>query len=263
MECSIRQPPPACEASARHCGAVRPLNGEVLVVAEHRPPSVHPACPTLHQVTQSPEDRGAAQDQTALTGDACGAGRLDQRLARGEVDVEWLLAEDGASRGQGLVHRGPVRRRRRADPDGVAALRPRPPHRQRPRPRRRRGRRQNPGPGARCWSCTATIVGLDDTAVDHRLEAQAVRPGDQTGPDESDAQHARRLGGGARTVSSSTGWRRHVLSVTGSAATRPASASMNRDATMTSSGDLVALPAPDGRRPAAADGEAGLGQRAQ
>ena len=119
MECSIRQPPPACVASARHWRAVRPLNGEVLVVAEHRRHR-RTQRPALHQVTQGPEDRRTAQHETALAGDACGLGRLDQLR--------------GAWRGRRRVA---SRRRRRVQRPG-----PRPPRPGAPtsacRPRRRR-----------------------------------------------------------------------------------------------------------------------------
>ena len=38
-----------------------------------------------------------------------------------QVDIERLLAEQCPTSGKGFVHPAPVRRRRRADPDGVAA----------------------------------------------------------------------------------------------------------------------------------------------
>ena len=236
-------------------GGIRPLNGKVLVVPEHRG-HWRPQRPTLHQVTEGPEDRSTAQDEAALTRHAGRVDGLHQLRGASEVDVEGLLAEDGASCGQRLVHRGPVGRRRRADPDGIGAagdLR---------------------GIGEDVGVVTADDVGetpspafapvvhrhdlrLDDTAVDQGLDAQTVRPGDKARPDEADAQHVRdirrwcptssvrrRVGGGCgltplppRALSG------HRL-CGHSAGQRVDKAQRHHD----EQSDLVALSAPDGQR---------------
>ena len=123
--------------------------------------------------------------------------RLDECGGASEVDVERLLAEHGSARGQGLVHRAPVRRRRRADPDGIAA----PGHFGRVR---HDVATQDIGEAA---GTLFTLVvdghdlGVDDTAVNEGLEAQAMGPRNETRPDKTDAQHAWTLGGGPCAVS--------------------------------------------------------------
>ena len=115
-------------------------------------------------------------------------GGLDERRGAGKVHIERFLAEHGAAGGKRLVDRLPMRRSRRADPDGIAAA-------------------GDPGrigddldvvatESLREATGTAFVLvvhghdrGVDDTAVDHGLEAQTVRPGDEPGPDEADAQH--------------------------------------------------------------------------
>ena len=233
MECSIRQPPPACGGVGPPLRRVGALNGEVLVVAEHRRHRCTQRS-ALHEVPQLPEDRRAAQHQPALAGDAGGADRLDER--------------GGTRRGR---RRAASRRRRLGLPPGPRPPRPGAPTSAcRPRWRRSAGllrpRRQRPrrvatqDVGEAAGTALALVVdrhdrGVDDAAVNHGLDAQAMGPGNETGPDKSDAQHAWTLGGGPRAVSSSTGWRRSKsYPVIGSATTRPASASMKRDATMTS-----------------------------
>ena len=166
------------------------LNREVLVVAEH---AGHRRTqrPALHQVAQRPEHRRAAQHQAALAGHAGRAATASTSCrGAGQVHVERLLAEHGAPGGKRLVHRAPMRRRRRADPDGIAA----PGHLCGVADHGHVAVAQGLGEAAGT-ALTPVVDGddrrIDDTPVDHRLEAQAVGPGDEAGPDEADAQHAR------------------------------------------------------------------------
>ena len=228
------------EAAPSGLGGVGPplrrvgaLNREVLVVPKHRRHRCTERA-ALHEVTELPEDRRAAQHQSALAGDAGGTDRLDEPGGAGEVHVERFLAEHGTAGSQGLVHRSPVRRRRRADPDRIAAS-------------GHIGRVGHDvtteGIGKAAGPPFTLVVdghdlGLDDATVNEGLDAQAMGPRNETGPDEADAQHAWTLGGGpsrSQFLGRCALPPRSGYPAAGWATTRPASASMKRDATMTSS----------------------------
>ena len=169
-------------------GRVGPPDREVLVVAEH---GRHGGAqrPTPDEVAQRPEDRRAAQHEAALAGHTGGGHRVDECGGPGQVPIERLLAEQGAAGGQRLVHGAPVRRRRRADPDGVAAGR----HLAGTADDGRGAGTQAVGEGLgppRALVVDGHDRRVDDAAVDHRLEAETVRPGDEARSDEADAQHA-------------------------------------------------------------------------
>ena len=186
MECSMRHPPPAWATSARHCRGVRALNGEVLVVAEDRGHR-RAQRPAVHEVAERPEDRRAAQHEAALARHAGGVDGARPAPRRGRRSTSSGFSQKTAQPGgEGLVDRAPMRRRRRADPDGVAA----PGHLGRVG---RHGHRCAPpraSAKARARRSRGVVDGhdrrLDHAAVDHRLEAQAVGPGDEAGPDEAD-----------------------------------------------------------------------------
>ena len=199
MECSIRQPPPACATSARHCDAYAPLNREVLVVAEDRGHRLARASrPARARAGPGRPGARAAPGRSGLGPPESSHG-LDQRRGTRPGPFERLLAEHRAPRGDGRVDRRPVGRGRRADPDRVAARghfgrvghhldAAAPTASAKPRARRS------------CGSCTATIGGVEHAAVDHRLEAQTVGPGDEAGPDEADTQHAGETSGVSQVV---------------------------------------------------------------
>ena len=238
MECSIRHPPPAWATSARHCRGVGALNGEVLVVAEdggHRATQLRPTRTRSRRARKTGADRSTRPD---CAGTPAGGHRVDQRAAAARSVASGFSQKTARPAASGCVDGLAVGRRRGADPDRVAAARPRRPRR--PRPRRRRtalGEPARPARSLRSW--TAAMAASITPAVDHRLEAQAVGPGDQARADEPDPQHRRetrsRRGRLVRRASVRVG-------------VAPPRASMNRAATIDQHGDLVALAAPDGDR---------------
>ena len=227
MECSIRHPPPACVDVGPPLRRVGAPDGEVLVVAEDRG----------HRRTQRPP---CTRSRSARKTGALRSTRPHWLGHPGAATASTSAAAPARSRSSGFSQNTArpaasaastalaVRRRGRADPDGVAApgdLGGVGDHRGiRRRPRRRRS------PGAPL----ALIVDghdrrIEHPAVDHRLEAEPVRPGDEARSDEANAQHAPDTRRPGAVVESD-----RRVSVRRPASARPPSASMKRDATITS-----------------------------